>query len=185
MRPNGHPTRCRSGFSSVKGWCPSQTQTMGRDKCRILPYLPVATSWTRVAGQQEILTCERWTRPMRRDLIVKLLFIVAEPAHFLFFDNSLYFRDLLCYFLQSNSCTLSYCCNSLGHQAERNGLFQHYPLYYLDLACTFASWLTQVRRAWSGTLLTGVLLLVTLRRFELTISSLRGQLPVHLEDRAI
>ena len=56
---------------------------------------------------------------MRRDLIVKLLFVVAEPAQFLFFDNSLYFRDLLCYFLQSNSCTLSYCCNSLGHQAER------------------------------------------------------------------
>ena len=28
---------------------------------------------------------KRWTRPMRRDLIVKLLFVVAEPAQFFIF----------------------------------------------------------------------------------------------------
>ena len=35
----------------------------------------------------------RWTRPMRCDLIVNLLFIVAEPAHF--FDNSFFFYGSL------------------------------------------------------------------------------------------
>ena len=185
MHPTGDPTGTRTRISTLKGWCPRPVRRWGQINagfyltCRQLQVRPVQPV------SEKISLVKRWTRPIRSYLIVKLLFVVAEPAHSLFFDNSLYFHDLLCSFLQSNSCTFSYCCNSLGHQAERNGLFQHYPLYYLDMACTFASWLAQARRAWSGTLLTGVLLLVTLRRLELTISGLRGQLPIQLEDRAI
>ena len=127
---------------------------------------------------------------MRCDLIVKLLFVAAEPAHF-YFSITLSLPRLAAQrfdprFIAEIFARLTVTrCNSLFLQAERNGLFQHYPLYYLDLACTLASWLAQARRTWSGTLLTGVLLLVTLRRLELTISGLRGQLPVQLEDRAI
>ena len=83
-----------------------------------------------------------WTRPMRRDLIVKLLFVVAEPAQIglqmvLAITT---FTGLLHNCFRTRPCII-------GRQ--------------------------------------GLRLVVTLRRLELTISGLRGQLPVHLEDRAI
>ena len=79
---------------------------------------------------------------MRRDLIVKLLFVVAEPAQIglqmvLAITT---FTGLLHNCFRTRPCII-------GRQ--------------------------------------GLRLVVTLRRLELTISGLRGQLPVQLEDRAI
>ena len=78
---------------------------------------------------------------MRRDLIVKLLFIAAEPAQF-------YFSITLS---TSATCCVVFYSRILVHSVtvviawairrRESGLFQHYPLYYLDMACTLASWL--------------------------------------------
>lgn len=84
---------------------------------------------------------KRWTRPISSYLIVKLLFVVAEPAQF-------YFSITLS---TSATCCVIFYSRILVHSVtvviawvirrRENGLFQHYPLYYLDLACTLASWL--------------------------------------------
>ena len=49
--------------------------------CRILPYLLGSCAFNRHSRPRGISpTLQGWTRPMSSDLIVKLLFPVAEPA---------------------------------------------------------------------------------------------------------
>ena len=80
---------------------------------------------------------QRWTRPIKCDLIVKLFFSVAEPAQI---DNSLYFHDLLCNFLWSNSCTFSYCCNNLGLQVREEWIIPTLSIILSKQLWTIESW---------------------------------------------
>ena len=84
MHPNGDPTGTRTRISTLKGWCPRPVRRWGQINagfyltCRQLQVRPVQPV------SEKFSLVERWTRPMRCDLIVKLLFVVAEPAQFYF-----------------------------------------------------------------------------------------------------
>ena len=87
----------------------------------------------------------RWTRPMRRDLIVNLLFIVAEPAHF--FDNSFFFYGSLLEPLHSfiaeipvHPQVLVYLFRPGASGKERNSELTNITESIILSACAYTGW---------------------------------------------